>query len=72
MKPITKYLCDKCENSYDTEAECLKCESSHATSVEIIEQSYDQYTYIPKVTYPESVIIRMSDGTSHHYKHSSI
>ena len=57
MKTVSRYECELCHMTYETEEECTACETSHRTTEKISETVYHKGG-----RYPTVLKVLMSDG----------
>lgn len=62
MKEITKYMCEYCNTTYDTEDQALNCEASHNEPAEL-----DGKEWMFGKKYPDKLTVVMDDGVECQY-----
>ena len=77
MKEVKRYKCDHCDREFDTAEECTACENSHFIPVKILKYKYNGFIKMPEVAeicfgikdvqYPDSITVKMSDGSKQTY-----
>lgn len=63
MTKETRYICDRCSVSYETEKEALKCEAKHPAIKEVVAEEY-----FASSQFPYTIVIKFNNGWCGRYK----
>lgn len=69
MKVKTSYICELCNNCYDTEDKANTCESSHMMLDTHVESVKEQFVHCEST--PWSIDIKYTNGTKFRYERTN-